>query len=475
MKRSEQKNRRAEEQKKNGINKLLLYCSIALLLFLSDAHAIEIKKQTLPNGLTVLHVERHSLPIVMVTLLIKASPLNEPSEKAGTAHMTAKMLTEGTYKRKTSEISEEIEFIGASLDTSTNSDYTAISLSVLKKDLEKGFDIFTDVLLNPLFAEDELKLKKDLTKGSLKRNEEDPSFIANRAFIKEVFGSHPYGRLVSGSIESIDNIKRDDIVRFYQEHYLPDNAILSVVGAITPDELNYLIKKHFMQWRPKSRSQKIENSKQNFQQRTNGEESYKGAKVVVINKDITQANMILGHCGISRDNPDYYAVTVMNYIFGGGGFASRLMKVVRDEMGLTYSIYSSFSGNKEPGRFEVEVQTKNESADTVIKEILKQMNRIINEMVTEQEIKDAKAYLTGSFPRRLETSRRIADFLAAMEFYNLGDDYIEKYHEYINSVTKEDVLMAAKKYLNPENYILVVVGNQNKLNLSDFQSSKNIH
>lgn len=164
----------------------------------------------------------------------------------------------------------------------------------------------------------------------------------------------------------------------------------------------------------------------------------------------------------------------MNYILGGGGFASRLMKVVRDEMGLTYSIYSSFSGNKEPGQFEVEVQTKNESAGTVIKEILKQINKIKTETVTNQELKDAKAYLTGSFPRRLETSRRIADFLAAVQFYNLGDDYIEKYPDYISRVTKEDILRVAKKYLNSENYILVIVGNKKKMDLSYIQPSENI-
>ena len=150
----------------------------------------------------------------------------------------------------------------------------------------------------------------------------------------------------------------------------------------------------------------------------------------------------------------------MNYILGGGGFASRLMKSVRDDMGLAYSIHSLFSANKETGRFEVEVQTKNESAATVVREILKQIKHIKTECVTEDELGDAKSYLTGSFPRRLETSRKIADFLAVSQFYNLGDDYIEKYPEHINKVTKEDVLRVAKKYLDDENYILVVVGNQ---------------
>lgn len=444
------------EQLKKSITFLFFLFTICCSLF-TDAHALEFKKQTLDNGLIVLHAERHNLPVVMVSLLLKVSPLNE--NKAGTAYLTSNMLTEGTTKRKASEISEEIEFIGASIGASTGHDYTTVSLSVLKKDIEKGFEIFSDVLLNPLFSEDELKRKKELIKGSLKQQEEEPSFIAGRAFIKEVFGGHPYGRLVEGSMESVDSIAKNDIVNFYKEHYLPENALLAVVGDITFQELDSLIKKYLAKWMRQSASGGAGDRRQETESRDRTEKK-KEPRIVLIDKDITQANIHLGHMGISRDNPDYYSVSVMNYILGGGGFASRLMKTVRDDMGLAYSIHSSFSANKEAGRFEVEVQTKNESAATVIKEISKQIKRIKTEFVTDEELRDAKSYLTGSFPRRLETSRKIADFLTVVQFYNLGDDYIEKYPEYINRVTKEDILRVAEKYLDDENYILIVVGNQ---------------
>ncbi len=475
---------------------MLLFTVYCLLFTSVDAHAIEIKRQTLPNGLTVVHVERHNLPIVMVTLLIEASPLNEPEEKAGLANLTARMLTGGTAKRNALEISEEIEFIGASLSASAFSDFTTISLSVLKKDVEKALEIFSDVLLSPSFPEDELKRQKELIKGSIMRNEDDPSFVASRAFIKEVFGDHPYGRLITGSIETINAISRDDVVSFYKENYLPDRAILSVVGNITQEELGFLIEKYLGQWKTAGRARTPKSfgvrpsthevsdmghkgSPKNRRffgaeiiekevNKIRSSEDEKDKRIIVIDRDITQANIILGHSGISRDNPDFYAVFVMNYILGGGGFASRLMTTVRDEMGLTYSIHSSFGGRKEPGQFEVTVQTKNEFAGIAIKEILNQMHKMRKEPVTDEELKDAKLFLTGSFPRRLETSRRIADFLAVKEFYDLGDDYIKRYPEYINSVTKEDVLMAAQKYLDPENYVLVIVGNKEKLDLPDF-------
>lgn len=443
--------------RKNIINYSIIFLLTFCCFSSVSASSLEVKKSVLPNGLTVIHSNRHNVPIVMATMLIKASQLHEPSNKAGVAYMTAKMLLEGTAKRTSMQISREIEFIGASLDTRVGSDFTTISLSIVKKDIEKGFDVFSDILLNPLFPEAELKRRKDLTKGSLRQQEEDPSFVASKTFIAKTFGEHPYGRLITGDAESIDRISRDDIEKFYKDNYLPDNAVLSVVGDISSEELEALLKKYLGTWKG------VKKTTNQPRLVVNNRKDDKPS-ITLINRDLTQANIILGHRGISRDNQDYYKVSVMNYILGGGGFASRLMKVIRDEKGLTYSIYSMFTANKEPGQFSVEVQTKNESANEVVAEIIRQMRKIRTEPVSDAELNDAKAYLTGSFPRRLETSRKIADFLAIVEFYGLGDDYIEKYYEYINKVTKEDVLEAAKKYLNPDDYVLVIVGNKSKIN-----------
>lgn len=444
-----------------------LFFNFAFLILLFPSYALDIKRVTLPNNLKTLQVERHNLPVVMMTLLIKASPLNEPPDKAGVAHLTSKMLTEGTAKRKAPDISEEIEFLGASIDIATNGDYTTLSLSVLKKDIEKGLDIFSDILLNPSFPENEIAREKELLKGSLRQMEQEPTFVAGKTFSREVFGTHPYGRLVEGTLETIDAIKRDDLLSFYREHYVPDNAVMSIVGDLTPAEMKSLVNKYLGKWeRPKGTTVQKREGKDISQGQAAAPEK---TRTVLIDKELTQATIMFGHAGISREDPDYYAVSVMNYVLGGGGFASRLMTSVRDEMGLAYSIFSSFTGNKEPGQFEVQVQTKNESAATVISEILRQVDRMRTGPVTDSELKDAKAYLTGSFPRRFETSRRIADFLTAAEFYNLGDNYIEKYPDYINKVTKEDILRVAKKYLRTDRYILVVVGNQKKAGLTDFK------
>lgn len=441
--------------------KVSIAVSVLLFIFLISGldcvFALDVKKTQLPNGLIVLHSENHNLPIVMVTLIVKAGQMHEPEEKAGTAHLVAELLTEGTKSRSSKDISEQIDFIGASLDASAGADFTTLSLSVLKKDLGKGFELFADVLLKPGFPENELGRVRERIKGFLRQQEEDPSFLAGRAFKREIFGRHPYGRLTEGSPMTLDLIARDDLIRYHADYYLPNNSILSISGDLTSDELSALLAEHLGGWGigglPEKRALAVEDRRMKT--------------VIKIDKDLTQANIILGHVGISRENPDYYAVSVMNYILGGGGFSSRLMQSIRDKMGLAYDVHSYFASFKESGQFQVGVQTKNESASVAIEEIRNQLQRIRKEHVSDEELSEAKAYLTGSFPRRLDTNRKIADFLASVEFFRLGENYVTKYADYINAVTKEDVLRVAQKYLDPENHILVVVADQKKVVLRD--------
>jgi zinc protease len=189
--------------------------------------------------------------------------------------------------------------------------------------------------------------------------------------------------------------------------------------------------------------------------------------VIRIDRDLTQANIIIGHLGIRRSNPDYYAISVMNYILGGGGFASRLMTRIRDDMGLAYDVHSLFASNRDRGIFRAGVQTKNESAKTAIAVIIEEMKRMQGESVSDEELKDAKAFLTGSFPRRLDTMGKIANFLALTEFYGLGIDYDKRYPEYIGAITQEDVMRVAQKYLNAHVYVLVIVADLEKTGYAD--------
>ena len=451
---------RSEKLKKHK-NSLFLFLisllTVHCLLFNAvtvDA-GLDIKRDVLENGLVLLTVERHNLPIVMVTVGINAGSLNEPEDKAGLANLTARLLTSGTKTKTAAQINEEIEFVGASLSGSGGDDYVTVNLSILKKDIELGFDLLSDIILNPSFPENELDKKRKRIKARLKAQEDDPGFVASREFKKAVFGSHPYGRLVEGSPETLDKITRRDIVDFHSAYYIPNNAVMSVVGDITPEEVKNLLRKYFSGWQTKEMKTSFFPEPDRTKKR----------KTITIDKDLTQANIVIGHIGISRGDPDYYAVSVMNYILGGGGFASRLMQNIREDKGLVYDVHSFFAADKYGGRFQVSLQTKNESTNTAIEEILKEIKLIRNVPVSDTELSDAKAFLTGSFPMRIETSRRIANFLVAVEYYRLGTDYINKYPVYINSITKEEVLRVAKKYLDPEKFILVVVADQKKASL----------
>lgn len=411
------------------------------------------QREVLPNGLVLLHSEKTTLPIVKIKLAVGAGQIVEPAEKAGLASLTAGLLKEGTKNRTSREISESIEFVGGSLGSSGGGEFAAITLSVLRKDLEMGFELLSDILLNPIFPEEELVRKKTLIKGYIKRQKEDPGDIASKAFDKELFGSHPFAWPSEGTEETLDNITRKDVVEFYRRFYVPGNAWMAVVGDVEKGEIKALINKYLKDWAeseihlPTASSSPPEPAK---------------PKLISINKQITQANIILGHLGIRRKNPDYYATLVMNYILGGGGFASRLMDNIRDNKGLAYSVYSSFIPGRNTGSFQVNLQTKNESAATAINEIIKEMERIRTEPVSDQELSDAKAYITGSFPLRMDSNSKIANLLLSVEYYGLGMEYVQDYLKAVESVTKDDVLRVAMYHLHPDKYILVVVADQEK-------------
>ncbi|HYQ48252.1 MAG TPA: pitrilysin family protein, partial [Thermodesulfovibrionales bacterium] len=284
---------------------------------------------------------------------------------------------------------------------------------------------------------------------------EEPGVVASIAFSKAVFGEHPYGRQVQGTVETIPVITREGLVAFHEAQYAPNNTIISVVGDISKDELNLLLNKYFGDWQQANVPGK----------ELPPVEQKKNPAVIRIDKDLTQTNIILGHLGIARMNPDYYTVSVMNYILGGGGFASRLMDNIRDNRGLAYDVHSYFSASRYGGSFQAGLQTKNESANTAIAEVIKEMQRIQNEPVSDKELSDAKSYLTGSFPLRIDSNSKIAGFNLAVEYYGLGLDFVDRYPAIINAITKEDILRAAKKYLDPVNYVLVVVGNLDKAGL----------
>jgi zinc protease len=420
-----------------------------LLLSLAEGtlHAMPpVHKIVLPNRLVVLVCEEHSLPFVTLQLLIDSGSRRDPTSEDGLAYLTARGLLLGTSKRTVTAINKELDFMGASLNVSPGRDYTVLSLRTLKKDLDKGFSLFMEVLTEPTFPEEEIKREVEKTLALIQSLEDQPEDVAEKEFQKALFLTGPYGHPVEGTKESIPRIKREAIIRFFHTYYHPNDSILAVVGDITAEEVKTRILPILEKWQIGK-----------IQEEPFNPAFAEGPETVKINRQITQANIIIGNAGISRNNPDFYALTVMNYILGGGGFASRLLEEIRNKRGLAYSVESFFDPGKYPGSFQIVLQTKNSSAREAISLALQQIERFRKEPVSDEELEGAKKYLIGSFPLRLDTQGKLASFLIQVEYYGLGLDYPQKYPSLIKSVTSKDVLRVAKTYLHPESYILVVV------------------
>ncbi|MEK6743759.1 MAG: pitrilysin family protein [Nitrospirota bacterium] len=446
------------QNKRKSIKLLIIIVMVAIFAALPvQVNAIEPlgKRIVLKNGMVLLLSEKHEIPMVTVSMAIKAGSVVEPGGKPGLASLTASLLTQGTAKRTASQISREIDFIGGSLSVSGGDDYASAGLRVLKKDIKTGFDLLSDVLMHPVFDQKEIDRKVKETLAAIQQQKEEPAVIAGEAFTKAVFGSHPYGKTSDDVAAFLPKLVRQDVLDFYARRYGPNDVIIAVVGDVTEKEIVSLLKEQFKGWKNAERTE-MERTKP----------PVIGSVIVKkLDKNITQANIAMGHVGISRENPDYYAVMIMNYILGGGGFSSRLMDNIRDNRGLAYDVHSSFSAQKDPGPFRAWMQTKSESANESIDEIFKELKRIRTEPVSEKELADAKAYLTGSFPLRMDTYAKIAGMLTAIEIYNLGMDYPQKYPALINAVTREDILRVAKKYIDPDRMVIVVLGNQEKIKL----------
>jgi zinc protease len=407
-----------------------------------------VQRAVLSNRLVLLVSEERSLPFVTFQLLIDSGSWKDPSGEEGLSYLTARGLLLGTSKHTANQINEELDFMGASLNSSSGRDSAALTLRILKKDLDKGMDLFMEVLNQPTFPEEEIRREIEKTLATIQSEEDQPEQVAEKEFQKTLFLNSPYGHPVEGTKESVPKLTREGVIRFYRSCYHPHSAILTVVGDITDDEVKTKLVPRLEKW-PTGEIPKLV-----FMTKFENEQ-----KTVKLDRPITQANIILGNAGVSRENPDYYALTVMNYILGGGGFASRLVKEIRNKRGLAYSVASFFDAGKYPGSFQIALQTKNASAHEAIALSLQQMERIQKELVSEKELEGAKKYLIGSFPMRLDTQGKLAGFLTQVEYYDLGLDYAKKYPVLIRSVTREDVLRVAKKYLHPKKYVLVIVAN----------------
>ncbi len=404
------------------------------------------------NGMTVIVLEQHFLPIVEIHALIKTGSAQDPADKAGLANLVASLLDEGTTTRTSKQLSEQIDFVGGALEAKASEDFTTASARVLKKDIELGFTLLADMLQHPAFAKQEFERIRTQILGEMASDNDDPGHIAMKAFNQLVFHGHPYRWPVNGTEETLHKITLTDVHAFYGREYSPSQVILTIVGDITLEQATALTQTHFGAWKKGAVAARNMKNPAPVERRT----------VQLIEKDLTQSTIILGHAGIPRTHADFYTVTVMNYILGAGGFSSRLMDSIRDKQGLAYGIMSHFDARLMPGSFWVNLQTKTETTNQAIAGVLSEIKSIRDAPVSDQELAEAKSFLIGSFPLRFDSTAKLTNVLAQVEFYGLGFEYFLEYSKWIDRVTKEDVQRVAKQYLDPKRYALVVVGNTAK-------------
>jgi len=412
------------------------------------------KRFKLKNGLDVFLVEFHDLPLVDFNLMIKSGGAANPPEKAGLADMTARMLDEGTKTHGALEIADQIASLGATLSTGGTWDSSNVSLSTLTRNLDPALAIFADVVQHPAFDDKEFTRVRDNTLTAITRRKDSPPTVATLALSHLLYGpKHPYGSPMTGTEASIKKLTPADLRAFYEANYRPNNAALIVAGDTTEAAIRGKLEAAFKGWRSKG----IPSRRLPAPVGATGE-----TKVFLIDKaGAPQSSIRIGLVGIERQSPDYFPVTVMNLILGGGFY--RLDLNLREGKGWTYGARSSFDTRKTPGPFSAGGEfVAPHSADSVA-EILKELNAMRDGDVTDAELARAKDQITKSFPARFATRSSTAAQLAELAVFNFPDSYLADYTKKIAAVGKDDVRRVARKYLSPAHLTIVVVGDRKSI------------
>ncbi len=413
-----------------------------------------IRRNRLTNGLEVLIVERHDLPVVDVRVVVRVGAGGDLPAEAGRASLVAEMLDEGTRAYSALELADAIDHLGAHLDLSAAWDSSVASLHVLRPRLEPAVELLAEALARPTFPPDEVERVRAERLANLARQLQEPRILALKVFSAELYGSdHPYGALVSGSRESLEALDRDVLVEHYLRHYRPGNAFLVVVGDVEPETLLPLLERTFDDWKPRP-AETVE-----------APTSPPAAPTTIYLVDkpgAPQSEIRIGHPAAPRSTPDYFPLIVMNTILGGA-FTSRLNLRLREERGYTYGARSGFEFRRGPGPFVASSAVFSEATDDALSIFVEEIHRIRDEAVPEAELARARNYIALGLPRRVETTADIARSIAEIELYGLGDDYLERFVDRVQAVTAEDVQAAARRHLDPEHMALVVVGDRERI------------
>lgn len=402
---------------------------------------------TLENGLKVVMVKDTRLPLVSYRLAFRTGDAFDPKGKTGSTSAMVSMLTEGSLNFSSHLLADRVERLGASLSASSGYDNTVVAASTLTLYSEEILDILAEVARRPTFPEDELDLYRRNTIEGLKYQRSQPPFLAAEQFARLIYGEHPYA-VSSPTQAEVESLQRTDLIRLHRERFIPNNAILFAVGDIEPDEFLRSATERFGDWES---GNVIDADFPTPVART------KRTLTIVDRPGSAQSNIVIGNLGAARSDDDYFPALVMNQILGAGA-SSRVFMNLREEKGYTYGAYTRLNMKKYAGDLEATAEVRNEVTGDSLKEFFYELERIRDENVSDDELADAKSFLTGVFPIRAETQEGLTTLIVNQQLYDLPPDYLQSYRDNVSSVNTEEINSAAKRLIKPDQAAIVIVG-----------------
>ncbi len=427
-----------------------LLCATALCCVASIAFATpNIQSWQSVGGAKVLFVEDHDIPMLDVAVSVPAGSSFDSAEKSGLASLTHGLLDLGSTGLSEDAIATGMADIGAQLGGSLDQDRASLSLRTLSSAVEReqALNIMARVLQHPVFAESILAREKARVIAALKEAETQPESIASRAFDKDVYLEHPYARRVTGEIASVEKLSVKDLHDFYRAHYAAGRAVVAIMGDVTRTQAEAI-----------ARQLTAELPASGVQPELPAMTMQIPASERRIAHPASQSHILIGAPGMSRSDPDYFPLYVGNYILGGGGFVSRLMNEVREKRGLAYSVYSYFMPLRQPGAFQIGLQTRKEQADEALKLVRDTLAEFIAKGPTAKELTAARQNIVGGFPLRIDSNRKILDYLSIIGFYDLPLSYLDDFTGRVERVTVAQIRDAFSRHIHPAYMATVIVG-----------------
>jgi len=423
------------------------------------------ERVVLENGLTVYYMEDRELPLVNISFVVGAGSVFEPPGKEGLAEMTGDVMrTGGAAKLTGDKVDEELEYLAAPISISMGMEYGTGSLSVLKKDLNRAFKIFADIIRYPTFDEAKLDQEKNLKIEELRRVFDKPQRLAFREFRRVLYADNPRGRLPV--IASIEKIERDDLASFHKTYFFPRNLRIAVTGDISKQEAVDLISRHFGDWDDEGDFGTAPLPK-----------PQENAPLFFFQKKVPQSTVIIGAIGPGKESPDFFPFTVLDYILGSGGFRSRIFQEIRSNRGLAYSAGSFYEGRQGYGSFGAYAMTKSESTGQVLSLMEGILKDARESRVPAQDLHLAKRSIVNSYIFSFTSPHMIAFQYMMLEFQGLPTKFLTDYPSMIDAVSREDILKVAEKYLDPERRTVFVLGDESKFDeaLKSFGTVKRVN